>query len=91
MLPTLEPGDHLLVRRTRHVSTGELIVFADPESDYRLIVKRVVAEHRDGFEVVGDNAGASRDSKDFGNIRPDSVLGVAWYRYAPAGRAGRIL
>jgi nickel-type superoxide dismutase maturation protease len=90
MLPTLEPGDHVLVRRTRRVSAGELVVFADSGAARRLIVKRVVAEHQDGFEVVGDNAGASRDSKDFGLVGRERVLGVAWYRYAPASRAGRI-
>jgi nickel-type superoxide dismutase maturation protease len=90
MLPTLEPGDHVLVRRTRSVVRGDLVVFSDPESDQRLVAKRVAAVHPDGLEVVGDNRGASRDSRDFGIVAHSRVLGVAWYRYVPTSRAGRI-
>ncbi len=90
MLPTLAPGDHLLVRRTRRAHADDLVVFFDPGVPSRLVVKRVVAAHRDGLEVVGDNQGASRDSKDFGLVPFELLLGVAWYRYAPARGAGRI-
>ncbi|MGA8296594.1 MAG: S26 family signal peptidase [Acidimicrobiales bacterium] len=90
MLPTLESGDHLLVRRTRRARPHELVVFFDPDGGPRLVVKRVVALHRQGLEVVGDNPGASRDSKDFGLVPYRRVVGVAWYRYAPASRSGRI-
>jgi signal peptidase I len=90
MLPTLEPGDHVLVRRTKRVSRGELVVFVDPDSRRHLIVKRVVAVRGGDLEVVGDNPGASRDSKDFGLVPRSHVLGVVWYRYAPQGRAGRV-
>lgn len=90
MLPTLAPGDHLLVRRTRHVDRGDLVVFFDPQFIRRLLVKRVAAVRREGLEVSGDNPGASRDSKDFGLVPPTCVLGIAWYRYAPASRVGRV-
>ncbi len=90
MLPTLAPGDHLLVRRTRRAQADDLVVFFDPEAPNRLVVKRVVAAHPEGLEVTGDNPGASRDSKDFGLVPFELLLGVAWYRYTPTRSAGRI-
>src|SRR5579862_2520249 len=42
MMPTLLDGDRCLVRRTRRVGRGDLVVFTDPEYPSRLIVKRVV-------------------------------------------------
>jgi hypothetical protein len=43
-----------------------------------------------GVHVVGDNGGASRDSRDFGAVDPAAVLGVAVYRYHPRNRAGSL-
>lgn len=90
MLPTLRDGDHCLVRRTRRVVPGDLVVLVDPEGSRRLLVKRVVAVTPGGTVVAGDNPGASRDSRNFGAVPPSALVGVAWYRYAPAGRVGRV-
>lgn len=90
MLPTLRDGDRCLVRRTRRVGPGDLVVMFDPERSSRLIVKRVVAVDADGIFVAGDNPGASRDSRDFGAASPERLVGVAWYRYGPADRVGRV-
>ncbi len=42
--------------------------------------------------VLGDNRapGASKDSRYFGQVAEDSVLGIAKYRYYPFGRFGKI-
>jgi nickel-type superoxide dismutase maturation protease len=90
MLPTLSQGDRCLVRRTRSAKPGELIVFKDPEEPARLVVKRVVSITEGGIEVAGDNSLSSRDSRSFGFLAPQAVIGVATYRYAPAGRVGRL-
>jgi len=90
MLPTLREGDRCLVRRTRRCVPGDLIAFIDPEEESRLIVKRVVGVAPDGIVVAGDNPGASRDSRQFGAVPRDYVVGVARYRYAPRERAGPV-
>ena len=103
MAPALLPGDHLLVRPARRLKRGDLVVLADPESAGRWVVKRVAAapgesvevEGRrlhaaDGLVVLGDNAAASTDSRDYGAVPLDAIHGRVWYRYAPPARAGRL-
>jgi nickel-type superoxide dismutase maturation protease len=95
MLPTLEPADRLLVARPvlgsrRVLGAGDLAVVRDPERADRLLVKRVTATSPSGVVVCGDNPGASRDSRHFGEVQARLVVGRAWYRYAPAASAGRL-
>jgi signal peptidase I len=42
------------------------------------------------FFVMGDNRGASQDSRTFGPIAEDLILGRAWVRYFPLERIGII-
>ncbi len=103
MRPAFVPGDRLYVDPTpdRPIAPGDVIALWDPEHAGRLLLKRVV---RIGVESVhdappggegtvhveGDNAGASRDSRQFGDLPEAAVIGVVWYRYAPGPRRGPI-
>jgi signal peptidase I len=133
MEPTLRSGDRLLVRRTRRVRTGQIVVVRiqpptldapppdheppDHESpasgqavtplhpDGRLFVKRAIAVSGDpvptervpslrvaspmtvppgALVVLGDNPATSWDSRDYGFVRPDQLVGVA-IRRLPVG------
>jgi signal peptidase I len=88
MLPTLRDGDRCMVRRTRRVAPGELVVFVDPVEPRRLILKRVSEVVPSGIVVAGDNPGASRDSRDYGVVPRHLLVGVARYRYSPRESAG---
>ena len=88
MLPTLADGERLLVRPKRRYSVGDLVILRDPEDATRLLVKRIVSLEGDRARLEGDNPGASRDSRDFGTVGTELLLGVAFYRYHPAGQAG---
>jgi signal peptidase I len=44
----------------------------------------------DEFFVLGDNRIRSRDSRAFGPVKSRHIRAVALYRYAPAGRRGRL-
>jgi len=92
MLPALEPGDRLLLVPAWWLQRGEVVAVRDPRKDDRLLVKRVSAIDRraSSVVVVGDNPGASTDSRAFGPIPRQSVAGRAIYRYAPMARAGRL-
>jgi nickel-type superoxide dismutase maturation protease len=90
MSPTLVPGDRLLVVRTRHVRPGDLVAVPDPRHPGRTIVKRVDAVEGDAVTVLGDNVGASTDSRVFGPVDRRDVRGRVVYRYSPHDRRGRI-
>jgi nickel-type superoxide dismutase maturation protease len=88
MRPTLEPGDRLVVLRSRRVLPGQLIVLTDPRRPERLLVKRVVSTEPTAVQVRGDNERASTDSREFGAVARSAIVGRVIYRYAPAGRTG---
>jgi nickel-type superoxide dismutase maturation protease len=89
MYPTLAPGDRLLVVRAWRVRVGDLVAVPDPRRPGRLLVKRVVGQHRGQLELRGDNPAASTDSRIFGPVPRSSVRGRVVRRYAPPDRRGR--
>lgn len=90
MLPTLEPGDRLLVGPVRRLQPGQLIAIGDPRRPDRLMVKRVHLVTDGWVEVRGDNPTASTDSRQLGPVPAALVRGRILYRYAPAGRVGPV-
>jgi signal peptidase I len=101
MRPELAPGDRLWVdpRPGRPLVRGDIVVVRDPETPGRLLVKRLVGLAGDrpalgtpipegSVYLEGDNPGVSRDSRAFGPVPRLAVVGLAWFRYAPAERRG---
>jgi nickel-type superoxide dismutase maturation protease len=74
MVPTLYPGDWMLVQHGARVRPGHVIVLRHPFQQDLLVVKRV-AERRDGgWWVLGDNAAAGGDSTVYGVVPDELVL-----------------
>jgi nickel-type superoxide dismutase maturation protease len=96
MRPTLEPGDRLFVDtrtlRTRPPRVGEIVVLRDPENSERWLIKRVASVDPSGerVEVLGDAPERARDSRQFGPVPRASLVGIAYFRYAPASRRGDV-
>lgn len=103
MRPLFVPGDRLLIdpRPARPLRAGDVVALRDPERAGRLLLKRVTRLGRDAprgdpslgpgtIFVEGDNAPESRDSRQFGPVSQDRVLGIVWFRYAPAERRGPV-
>ncbi len=92
MEPALAPGDRLIVIPARALRRGDIVAVPDPRDRRRLLVKRVTSIDRGErlVSVEGDNPAHSTDSRVFGPVRREDVLGRAVYRYAPAGRAGPV-
>ena len=92
MVPTLQPGDRLLVDvvsyRQRPPSVGEIVVLVDPEVPERWLIKRVAAVDlaRGTVDVRGDAVDRARDSRRFGPVPIRSILGRAYRLYRPAER-----
>ena len=88
MQPTLAPGDRLVVVPTTRLRPGQVVALADPRGSGRLMVKRIGALHEGRVELRGDNPTASTDSRHFGLVARDQVVGTVLYRYYPPKRAG---
>ena len=80
MLPTLQPGDCLLVRPPRRVRGGSVVVARFPARPDLLVVKRAVRPEGDLWWVEGDNPAVTDDSRRYG---PAQVLAVGVLRYWP--------
>jgi phage repressor protein C with HTH and peptisase S24 domain len=85
MIPTLAPGERLLVRLDGPIVIGDIVVF---ERANQFDVKRILRIEADGVFVQGDNDQVSTDSRAYGLIPHDDVLGIATYRLWP--QPGRI-
>ena len=86
MLPLLQPGDEVLVdaRAYQHAApcVGDIVVSRHPyRADVRL-VKRITAILRDGrCLLAGDNPSDSTDSRSFGAVAPQQILGRVISRF----------
>ena len=91
MRPAVEPGDWLLVDPTVRAwpRPGAVVVFREPGSDV-LAIKRVSRRLPGGNALVEGDAPESHDSRHYGAVGADRLVGRAWFRYAPLGRIGRI-
>ena len=88
MLPTLRPGDEVLVRWGGRVRPGRLVVVRLP--DRPLAVKRAGVRDAQGWWVESDNPAEGTDSWTLGQPVPDAdVLGVVVWRYRPLVRRKR--
>jgi phage repressor protein C with HTH and peptisase S24 domain len=86
MVPTLAPGERLLVRSNGPIVLGEIVVFKQQD---RFDIKRVSRIEPHGILVTGDNELVSTDSRSYGLIPFDAILGTVSFRLWP--KPGRIL
>lgn len=105
MAPALSAGDWLLLdpMQRRWPRRGSIVVFREPDSGI-LAIKRVAAVPGDRIRIaagllhlapdeawlLGDNAAISLDSRRYGPVTLDALVGRAWFRYGPVGRVGRL-
>ena len=95
MVPTLLPGDRVLVVRgfgplRPAVRVGDLVALADPRDAKRIMIKRVTGFEGVGVVVRGDNEAASTDSRHFGPVSRRALRGRVVYRYHPESRRGHL-
>lgn len=82
MVPVLSPGDNLLVERVsklfRNFKVGEIIVF---KKRGKFLIKRIQKVKGHEYFVIGDNPEKSKDSRHFGWISKENVIGKVIYQY----------
>jgi nickel-type superoxide dismutase maturation protease len=94
MEPALRPGDWLLVRRTRRIRPGQIVLARHPERPELLLVKRAAGRVDGGWWLASDNPAAGAvDSARFGAVPgpliEGRVLGRYW-RPRPLSRTGQL-
>jgi signal peptidase I len=78
MSPTLHDGDRVLVRRSRRIRAGQVVVFATvrhQRADPQWLVKRVTEVEGEQFTVAGDNP-RSLGSAQLGVLPRADLLGI---------------
>ena len=90
MEPHYRDGDRVLVNRYafsfRRPQPGDAVVVRDPERPARHLLKRVASGPEGANDpwavyVLGDNAEQSRDSRAFGPLSVEAVIGKAIMKY----------
>lgn len=98
----LEPGEELLIKRVIGLPGDEVSVhdgqvyingqpldepYLDQETRGNLAPRVVPPLH---VFVMGDNRRASNDSRSFGPVHLDNIVGRAWFSYWPPNDAGAL-
>lgn len=89
MVPTLHPGDRLLLRYGARVRPGDVVVVRHPFQHDLLVVKRAVERRDAGWWLLGDNSYVPSDSREFGAVPDDLVVAKALLRLRAPGGPGQ--
>jgi nickel-type superoxide dismutase maturation protease len=93
MVPAYYSGDLLLVRygpRTvARLRPGAAVVARDPRQTELIIVKRAARREGAGWWLLADNEFALGDSRQFGAVAPELILGRVVGRLGLGLRRGR--
>ncbi|HEX7042678.1 MAG TPA: S26 family signal peptidase [Patescibacteria group bacterium] len=74
MEPTLYQGQKVLVWKYGLCRVGNIVVLKNPITDL-FITKRIKEIKKGKYFVVGDNKNESSDSRDFGWIKRENIIG----------------
>ena len=91
MRPRLQPADRLLVCQWARPKPGDIVVLREPDAQLTFAVKRVASLEPNGDVIVSaDNPNVSRDSREFGPVPRQLIVGRVMFRYLPAKTRGRL-
>jgi nickel-type superoxide dismutase maturation protease len=78
MLPTYRDGEIVLVNRVsflfREPKVGDIVAIKDPR-DKKVLIKRIEKIEDKRYFVLGDNKHSSTDSREFGMIGKNDIVG----------------
>lgn len=83
MVPTLTEGDLVVVRFGSRLRPGAVVLARHPLRQNLLVVKRAVERRADGWWLLSDNSGVESDSRDYGAVPQELVLGRVLLRVRP--------
>lgn len=83
MLPTYRPGEIVLINTWARPRIDDVVIARDPRDAMRRILKRVTGIRDTEITLAGDNPNASTDSRTFGSITRNDILGRVVYPKKP--------
>ena len=76
---TLKEGDLITYKKLNpkniDLEIGDIVVASHPKTKKKLIIKRIHRIYRNKFDLRGDNSYASTDSREFGLVELDLIIG----------------
>ena len=76
---TLKEGDLITYKKINpkniDLEIGDIVVASHPKTKKKLIIKRIHRIYQNKFDLRGDNSYASTDSREFGLIELDLIIG----------------
>ena len=83
MVPRLKAGDLIFLQKTQKLKVGQIAIAQRPDRPNLLVIKRVKAVTKNGYWLEGDNQSESDDSRIFGEVDKNLILGKFIFRYWP--------
>ena len=76
---TLKEGDLVTYKKINlkniDLKIGDLVVASHPRTKNKFIIKRIHGIYQNKFDLRGDNSLSSTDSREFGLIQLDLIIG----------------
>jgi nickel-type superoxide dismutase maturation protease len=87
MEPWVREGDFVVVDRMSYLFSkprvGHIVIAKNPRKPSMLLLKRIVKEQEDWYWIEGDNAKKSTDSRHFGWLKRDFLVGKVIHKTGP--------
>jgi nickel-type superoxide dismutase maturation protease len=86
MEPLFKAGDRVIINRLAYIFTkprvGDIVAVRNPKERNKILLKKIKNEQpKNQYFVVGINPVDSHDSRTFGSVGKDLILGKVWFRY----------
>ena len=79
MEQTISEGDLITYKKINpknlELEVGDIVVASHPKIKSKLIIKRIYQIHQNKFELRGDNSLSSTDSREWGLVELDLIVG----------------
>ncbi len=76
---TIKEGDLITYKKLNSknidLEIGDIVVASHPKTKKKIIIKRIHRIYQNKFDLRGDNSYASTDSREFGLIELDLIIG----------------
>ena len=86
MEPVFKDGDQVVINRLTYVFSRpkpeDIVTIQHPHDRRKILLKKIEKLNSDNtYFVVGENKSDSEDSRFFGKINKEGILGKFWFRY----------